>query len=42
MAMLEAVYVDHKEAKAVVAIQPKPASSDHEGRLWGCLNKRAS
>ncbi len=25
MAMLEAVYVDHKEAKAVVAIQPKPA-----------------
>ncbi len=23
--MLEAVYVDHKEAKAVVAIQPKPA-----------------
>ena len=25
LAMLEAVYVDHKEAKAVVAIQPKPA-----------------
>ncbi len=23
--MLEAVYVDHKEAKSVVAIQPKPA-----------------
>ena len=23
--MLEAVYVDHEEAKAVVAIQPKPA-----------------
>ncbi len=25
VSMLEAVYVDHKEAKAVVAIQPKPA-----------------
>ncbi len=25
LAMLEAVYVEHKEAKAVVAIQPKPA-----------------
>ena len=24
-AMMEAVYVDHKEDKAVVAIQPKPA-----------------
>ncbi len=23
--MLEAVYVDHKDAKAVVVIQPKPA-----------------
>ncbi len=23
--MLEAVYVDHQDAKAVVAIQPKPA-----------------
>ena len=25
LAMLEAVYVDHKDAKSVVAIQPKPA-----------------
>ena len=25
LAMLEAVYVDHDDAKAVVAIQPKPA-----------------
>jgi len=25
LAMLEAVYVDHKDAKAIVAIQPKPA-----------------
>jgi len=25
VSMLEAVYVDHKDAKAVVAIQPKPA-----------------
>jgi len=24
-AMLESVYVDHKDAKAIVAIQPKPA-----------------
>ncbi len=26
VSMQEAVYVDHKEAKAVVAIQPEPAS----------------